>query len=129
MVVKKRTKRKSYGGEHALQKSFFEWLNLVYPKVRKVSFAVPNGVRCSPAQGAKLKAEGLTAGIPDAFIGFPSNGYHGLFIEFKFGKNIVSVLQEEKIKALTANGYLCDVCYTIDEAMDLVNQYVKCSTI
>lgn len=119
-----RTTRKIESPEHDMQKAFFEWLNLVHPEEDEVTFAVPNGVRCSKSQAVKLKAEGLKAGIPDVFMGVPRGTFPGLFIEFKIKPNKPSEAQKSKIASFKSRGYRCEVIYNIDDAMNLVNEYV-----
>ena len=45
--------------------------------------AIPNGGQRHPAVAAKLKAEGVTPGIPDLMLTIPVAPYHGMFIEMK----------------------------------------------
>lgn len=71
--------------EHEEQKALIEWsawMSNARPEL-SLMFAVPNGGDRHPAVAAKLKAEGVKAGVPDIFLPVPRNGYHGLFIELK----------------------------------------------
>ncbi len=111
--------------EHFLQKSFFEWLSVKYPRIRKVSFCIPNGACRSARQGKHFKEEGLTAGVPDIFISYPNTSHHGLYIEFKVGKNTVTEEQRNMMLYLTATGYKCCVCYTIDSAIESLENYLN----
>ena len=52
--------------EHLEQVCLVSWFRKTYPSVR--IFAIPNGGGRSMAQGASLKAEGVTAGLPDLQI-------------------------------------------------------------
>jgi hypothetical protein len=88
-------------------------------------FAIPNGGQRHPAVAAKLKAEGVKAGVPDIFLAWPSGNYHGLFVEMKVGKNKPSKLQEEWIAGLFAAGYACVVCYGFEAAKLAVCDYMK----
>lgn len=62
--------------EHLQQVRLVSWFRRSYPDVR--IFAVPNGGARSGPQGAKLKAEGVSSGVPDLCIPAWS-----LFIEMK----------------------------------------------
>lgn len=124
-----KTTKKRAEPEHELQVAFFQWLTLQYPAVRKVSFAVPNGVRCSFSQAKKLVAEGLTKGALDVILAIPNSTFHALFIEFKIKPNKPTLEQEAMISNLSVNGYKCEVCYNLEEAINAVNNYVKCTTI
>jgi hypothetical protein len=52
--------------EHLEQVRLVVWFRRSYPDVR--IFAVPNGGARSGPQGAKLKAEGVSPGVPDLFV-------------------------------------------------------------
>jgi hypothetical protein len=52
--------------EHMEQALFVQWFRRTFPDVR--IFAIPNGGSRSRSQGAKLKVEGVSAGVPDLFI-------------------------------------------------------------
>ena len=52
--------------EHQEQVAFIQWFRRTYPDVR--IFAIPNGEARSQSAGARLKAEGVSAGVPDLFI-------------------------------------------------------------
>jgi len=53
--------------EHAEQVAVCKWL-----RARDIDFfAVPNGAKCGPKQGSKLKKEGLTPGVADLIITTP----------------------------------------------------------
>ncbi len=93
--------------------------------VRYVTFAVPNGGKRTPAEGAHLRALGLTAGIPDIFMSIAAQGYHGLYIEMKSKHGALTYKQMDAIKYLQAEGYKCIVCHSIIEAIDQVKDYLK----
>ena len=52
--------------EHLEQVRLVSWFRRQWPDVR--IFAIPNGGGRSMAQGAALKAEGVTAGVPDLYV-------------------------------------------------------------
>jgi hypothetical protein len=52
--------------EHLEQVRLVSWFRKTYPSVR--IFAIPNGGGRSMAQGAALRAEGVSAGVPDLFV-------------------------------------------------------------
>ena len=52
--------------EHLEQREFVSWFRKTHPGVR--IFAIPNGGWRGLAAGARLKAEGVSAGVPDLFI-------------------------------------------------------------
>lgn len=96
-----------------------------YCKIRRYPvFAIPNGGSRNKAEAAKLKAEGVSAGVPDLFIPIPKSGSHGLFIEMKVGKNRTSSEQDEWLALLRKNGYKAAVCYGADAAIKTIDDYI-----
>ena len=85
--------------EHLEQVRLVSWFRRQWPNVR--IFAIPNGGGRSMAQGASLKAEGVTAGVPDLHI--PA---WGLWVEMKRSTGgIVSPVQREWIAYLEGIGH------------------------
>jgi hypothetical protein len=114
--------------EHHEQVAIFEWAKLnmaIYPQLENM-FAIPNGGQRSGRTGAMLKAEGVRSGVADMMLAYPSNGYHGLFIELKRrdgGK--VSPQQQEWINRLNKAGYLAIVAYGAKEAVKVITDYLN----
>lgn len=57
--------------EHEEQREFVRWFRMTYGRITAGGvriFAVPNGSQRSRTTGARLKAEGVSAGVPDLFI-------------------------------------------------------------
>ena len=52
--------------EHEEQRELVRWFRQTYKDV--LIFAIPNGGARSPATASRLKAEGVTKGVPDLFI-------------------------------------------------------------
>ena len=73
--------------------------------------------------GKRMKDMGYMNGCPDILIPHPNRFYHGLFIEMKTSKGVVSPSQKEAIRKLENNGYKCEVCRSIDSFMEIVNEY------
>lgn len=113
--------------EFGIQKVFFQWLEAQYPLVRRVTFAVPNGGKRTPAEGAHQRALGLTAGIPDIFMAVPTPEHHGLFIEMKREHGALTYKQIDAIRYLKSEGYKCVVCHSLIQAIDQVKDYLRSS--
>ena len=87
--------------EHLEQALFVQWFRRTFHDVR--IFAIPNGGSRSRSQGAKLKVEGVSAGVPDLFIP------HGMiWVEMKRAKG-GSVSAEQK----SWHDYLADIGHTV----------------
>lgn len=119
--------------EHDTQKSFVtwcQWNQAKYPMLA-LAFAIPNGAhlagdaRTRAIKMARLKAEGFRPGVPDWCLPYPSGGYNGLFIEFKHGKNKLSVDQENYIALLERYQHCVKVCYTVDEAISAIEEFLN----
>ena len=52
--------------EHIEQREFVRWFRQTYPGVRIL--AIPNGGKRSITTAARLKVEGVCAGVPDLFV-------------------------------------------------------------
>ena len=105
-----------------------EQIKLVkYLKWNKIPhYAVPNGGSRNPIEAKNMKAEGVSAGVPDICIPVPNKKYHGLYIEMKRQNGgRVSEKQKEWIDRLNQNGYLAVVCRGFDEAKEVVESYMK----
>jgi hypothetical protein len=109
--------------EHILQVNCINWFKLQYP--RELVYAIPNGGFRHFSTAKRLKAEGVVSGIPDLFIPSPMGEYHGLYIEMKYGYNKPSEAQKKIMAYLTKKGYLCVVCWSLDEFMQTINNYYK----
>lgn len=89
-------------------------------------FAVPNGGARSAITGARLKAEGVLAGVPDVFLAFPAGGLHGLFIEMKRARGgATSTAQKIVGELLSHAGYGVAVCHGWQDARDTVIRYME----
>lgn len=85
--------------EHEEQREYVRWFRQTYPEVRIM--AIPNGGARSQATAGRLKAEGVSPGVPDLFI--PA---WGLWVEMKRAKGgKVSPEQKEWHQYLANCGY------------------------
>lgn len=111
--------------EHQLQVACIKAYRLKYPCKR--IFAIPNGGQRHVVVAAKLKAEGVVAGVPDLFIPEPAGQYHGLFIEMKSTKGRTTPAQEDWLAYLAGNGYAVAVCRSLDEFLGALAKYFGAS--
>ena len=89
-----------------------------------VCFAIPNGGARDAITGARLKQEGVLAGVPDIFLAKSACGKHGMFIEMKTKKGRVSERQRDLFPLLEAQGYGVAVCHGWREAAETVEAYL-----
>ena len=105
--------------EHIEQCEFVQWVRQTYPGVR--IFAIPNGGQRSRTTGAKLKAEGVSAGVPDLYI--PAWRY---WIEMKREKGgTVSPVQKDWIAYLEGIGDTVIVGHGCDDAKNKIRNMKK----
>lgn len=109
--------------EHEEQVTLFTWFRMRHAGM--LMYAIPNGGARSSITGARLRDEGVLAGVPDIFLPCPSGGKHGLYIEMKRQKGgRVSAPQKAVMQALRMQGYEVAVCHGWQEARGCIEQYL-----
>lgn len=98
-------------------------LEAKHPELRLL-FAVPNGGDRHPAVAAKLKSEGVKAGVPDYVLPVARGPFHGLAIELKTATGSASREQKQWIADLRDQGYRAEVCRGWEQAFNLIKEYV-----
>lgn len=107
--------------EHDLQVVLCKYMDL-----KKIPyFSIPNGGKRNLITAKKLKAEGVKAGVSDLFIYLPASGYHGLFVEVKYGKNKQQQSQIEFQSKVEKNGYKYILVYSLEDLINGINNYVS----
>lgn len=104
----------------------FQWAMWNTQKFPELSllYHVPNGGRRDKKEAVSLKRQGVKAGVPDLFLPVARDGYFGLYIELKVGRNKTTDLQKKWIKDLIEQGYIVEVCYGWQEAKELIEEYL-----
>lgn len=111
--------------EHRIQVSCVRWFRLKYPYLSPRLFAVPNGGRRDGVTGARLKEEGVLAGVADLILLVPNAGYHALLIEMKTPKGRQSESQKAWQQEVAGSGdYLYVVCRNLEEFMKIIEEYL-----
>lgn len=103
---------------------YISWARLQDSRLELV-YHVANERVCSVGAGKKLKSKGVKSGVPDVSVNIPSYPYHGLFIELKYGKNVLSEAQAEFGRLAKIAGYQFKVCYSADAAIEELTKYLK----
>jgi hypothetical protein len=106
------------------QIALFKWASL-YPMVNDYLFHIPNGGYRNPREAFVLKKQGVKKGISDLFFAFPNEKYHGLWIEMKSEKGVLSEDQEEWLIKMNKMGYLAVVAKGWEMARDIILDYIN----
>lgn len=91
------------------------------PELRLLHHIPNEGIRTN---GPVLKAAGMKAGVPDLSLPVPRRGFHGLYIEMKFGKGKTTKAQEEFMALLREQGYKTAVAYGAEQAREVIRYYL-----
>ena len=114
--------------EAAEQIKLFRWVDLVsknyYPELRLL-YHVPNGGSRNELEAVNLKKQGVRSGVPDLCLPVARGGYHGLYIEMKYGKNKPTKKQWEWIEALREQGYAVSICWSYEAARAEIEKYLR----
>ena len=116
--------------EHKHQKALIQYFKLAYPRYEKLLFSIPNGGSRDVREAVKLKAEGVTSGVPDLMLAVPTLVYPGLFIEMKSPAELgkppgrLSKNQIDMISRLKEQGYRVEVCFGSLEAIEALDRYL-----
>lgn len=112
--------------EHRIQVSCVRWFRMAHPQLAARLFAVPNGGRRDGITGARLKEEGVLAGVADLVLLVPNAKYHALLIEMKTPKGRQSDSQRAWQRAVAGNeDYLYVVCRSLEEFMKIIEEYLN----
>lgn len=118
--LKSKVKR-PYSGEAGVQKAVIDYIKYTYPNVLYCASA--GGVRTSMKQAIKMKATGYVKGVPDLQIFEPIGIYHGLLIEIKDIKGVLSKEQKEWIKELNKRGYYATYSKGFEGTIKVIDDY------
>lgn len=87
-------------------------------------FHIPNGGGRSKSEGAKFKAMGVKAGVPDLCLPIPRNGYNNLWIEMKVERGTTSEAQDKWHRSIESNGGKVVVAYGWKNAVEAICEYL-----
>lgn len=123
----KRVRKKPTPHEGDEQEALFRWTAFIRGRFPEIDllYHIPNGGSRNRIEAANLKRQGVKAGVPDLCLPVARSGYHGLYIEMKYGKNKPSENQDKWLSALQKQGYAVAVCYGWQEAQELITKYLE----
>ena len=102
-----------------------EYQEGMYPEL-KLLHHIPNEGKRSVVNGANLRKAGLKKGVPDLHLPIARGNYHSLYIEMKKDRRCKPTAEQiEWRTALNAAGNLAVVCYSADEAIYMLQQYLN----
>ena len=120
-----KTRRKPRDLEHKLQSACVRWYRLQYPKMKHNLFAVPNGSKRDVVIGAKLKEEGVLAGVADLILLKFNRFYGALLIEMKTPEGRQSDTQKEWQQKITEDGYKYVVVRSLEDFQREIKLYLE----
>lgn len=112
--------------EDLIHKTLMEWVH-THPQLKTIAKFImhfPNEGKRTNSFGKLMKSFGMRAGVSDLFIALPRGGYHGAWIELKSKKGRLSQAQVEFLEDMKSQDYFVSVCYSLDEAIMIVTNYV-----
>jgi len=109
--------------EAKIQSELFKWFWNEYPQYRGLLYHNFNNPR-NKIQGAKLKAMGLLAGVPDMILAKPVNGYGALYIELKAEGEKPKVHQLQQMETLRKAQNCVHWCDSLERAKEIILNYL-----
>ena len=122
-----KTRRKPRDEEHRLQVQCVKWFRAMHPDLAPLLFAIPNGGARNEITGAKLKAEGVVAGVADLCLAVPRDG-GVLFLELKTPTGRQSQSQLQWQAAVTEAGNTYVVIRDFSQFVSTINNYLAYGT-
>lgn len=111
--------------EHQLQSRCVKWFRLTHRDMVHNLFAVPNGGYRTKTTAALMKAEGQLAGVADLILLKRKGRCGALLLEAKVKGNYQSETQREWQKRIEEDGYIYKVFRSLDEFIEIVNNYLS----
>ena len=128
-ISKRKARKERETPEHNEQVKLFKWAEIMANRYEELDllFAIPNGAYFMGNWKVinTMKAEGLKSGVPDVFLPIRSKEFSGLWIEMKAGSNRPSPAQKKWIRQLREQGFRVEVCYSADEAIEVICKYLN----
>ena len=113
--------------EDDIQATCFEFVAMKYYRIKHLFFAIPNGGKRHIKTAVRMKKTGTKSGVPDSFFALPSGAWHGLFVEFKSKKSVLSDNQKIYKTSLSHVGYKVVVVKSVDEFIKEFVSYLNLS--
>lgn len=111
--------------EDDIQEAFFNTARMVFPKLGKLLFAVPNGGKRNKFEAARLQKQGVTPGVSDIICMVPNKEYHFLCLETKTETNDQSEHQIQFQKEVEQVGGLYVMFRSAAEGVEILKSYLS----
>ena len=121
----------SNNNEHSrLQAACIKYFRYQFSEYKDLLFSIPNGIPLANQNIRtkiynKLKEEGLQPGVPDLFLAVGNSIYNGMFIEIKTKTDRLRKKQVDMICALEQQNYKCVVVRSVDEFIEIIDEYLR----
>lgn len=128
LAGKMRPRRRPADEEHRIQVGCVQWFRMQHPELYYRLCAIPNGGARTAVTGAKLKAEGVVAGVADLVLLVPTTRYGALFIEMKTPSRTSRQSQSQlewQADITRGNNYKYVVCRSLDDFRREVSLYLN----
>ena len=112
--------------EDAEQQIVIQWARMRMERWPELALLhhIPNGGSRNRREAAKFKRMGVLTGVPDLHLPVARAGYNSLYIEMKYGNGRLQTSQEAFLSAAAAERNYCVVCYTAEDAIRVLEQYI-----
>jgi hypothetical protein len=120
-------RKKSGHEEDDIQEAFFNTARMIFPKLDKLLFAVPNGGKRDAREASRMKRQGVTPGASDILCLVPNGKYSFLCLETKTETGTQSNEQKEFQRQVEAAGGLYLVYRSAASGIELLKEYLSTS--
>ena len=113
--------------ESEQQQALFQWVEYNKAKFEelKLLYHIPNGGKRNVREAARLKQEGVRAGVPDIHLPIAKGMYMGLWIEMKAPGGKLTGNQKAWKRQLETWGHKVIVCYGWEQAKNEILGYLE----
>jgi len=108
--------------ESAIQQEAIMHIWNKLPETRLCLFHIPNGMFTNAREGAKFKAQGVIAGVPDLVFIWAGKTH---YIEVKTAKGYLSTQQKALHQKWSEQGVIVNVFRSAEEIIDFVANLVQ----
>ncbi len=100
----------------------FNWIR--ENNLDNISWHTANERKTTAYSGQILKNKGVKSGVSDISCMRACGGYFGLYIELKVKPNKLTSNQKDFIEEMNKEGYYATVCWSKEEAIEVIQHYL-----